>query len=112
MITCTHPLRRPHHLGTLRRTTAGVHAPVPFPSSFKYTILLYSGQVAACALEAALRGRAEVVPGLLPRLYVGLTDRRLLLSIELYRATPGLYSHSKLGQYVPQSIHAYTVTIV
>ena len=89
MITCTHPLRRPHHLGTLRRTTAGVHAPVPFPSSFKYTILLYSGQVAACALQAALRGRAEVVPGLLPRLYVGLTDRRLLLSIELYRATPG-----------------------
>ena len=37
-----------------------------------------AGQVAACALEAALRGRAEVVPGLLPRLYVGLTDRRLL----------------------------------
>ena len=25
-----------------------------------------------------MRGRAEVVPGLLPRLYVGLTDHRLL----------------------------------
>ena len=67
------------------------HTPVP-PTTpcFFYLIWLCSGQVAACALEAALRGRAEVVPGLLPRLYVGLTDRRLLLSIELYRATPGV----------------------
>ena len=40
--------------------------------------IVFAGQVAACALEAAMRGRAEVVPGLLPRLYVGLTDRRLL----------------------------------
>lgn len=34
--------------------------------------------VAKCALDAALRGRAEVVPGLFPRVFVGMTDRRLL----------------------------------
>ena len=34
--------------------------------------------VARCALDAALRGRAEVVPGLFPRLFVGMSDRRLL----------------------------------
>ena len=34
--------------------------------------------VAKCALDAALSGRAEVVPGLFPRLFVGLADRRLL----------------------------------
>ena len=37
---CTHPLGRPHHLGTLRRTTAGVHTPVPSLSSF-YNIQYY-----------------------------------------------------------------------
>ena len=34
--------------------------------------------VARCALDTALRGRAEVVPGLFPRLFVGMSDRRLL----------------------------------
>jgi len=37
-------------------------------------IVLSADKVAACALEATLRRRAEVVPGLVPRLYVGLTD--------------------------------------
>ena len=68
-------------------------------------IVFRSGQVAACALEAALRGRAEVVPGLLPRLYVGLTDRRLLLSIAI--EPPQVYSHGKLGH--SNLSYAYTL---
>ena len=41
-------------------------------------IVLSSEAVAKCALDACLRGRREIVPGLAPRLYVGMTDRRLL----------------------------------
>ena len=41
-------------------------------------IVMSAEAVASCAYKAALNGRAEIVPGLLPRLYVGLTDRRLL----------------------------------
>ena len=41
-------------------------------------IVMSADGVAACALSAAHRRQSEVVPGLLPRLYVGLTDRRLL----------------------------------
>ena len=41
-------------------------------------IVLAADAVAACVLDATLRGHAEVVPGILPRLYVGLADCRLL----------------------------------
>ena len=41
-------------------------------------IVMSSDAVASKVLQAALRGRPEVVPGVLPRLYVGMTDRRLL----------------------------------
>lgn len=41
-------------------------------------IVMGADAVAACLLDAAHRGQAEVVPGVLPRLYVGLTDWRLL----------------------------------
>ena len=57
---------------------AHVHAHVHVHVHVTCMFRACAGQVAACALEAAMRGRAEVVPGLLPRLYVGLTDHRLL----------------------------------
>lgn len=41
-------------------------------------IVLPAHAVATSAVNAALRGRSEVVPGLMPRLYVGLTDCGLL----------------------------------
>eukprot|EP00964_Phaeocystis_antarctica_P090353 scaffold57789_cov36-Phaeocystis_antarctica.AAC.1 len=36
---CTHPLIGPHHLGALRRTTAGVRAPVPCVLFLIYNII-------------------------------------------------------------------------
>ena len=41
-------------------------------------IVMSSDAVASKVLHAALRGRPEVVPGFLPKLYVGMADRRLL----------------------------------
>ena len=41
-------------------------------------MVLSAEDAAQQMLSAALAGRAEIVPGLLPRLYVGLTDARLL----------------------------------
>lgn len=41
-------------------------------------IVMSAEAVSRATLDAALKGRPEVVPGLLPRLFVGLTDRRLL----------------------------------
>ena len=41
-------------------------------------VVLSAEAVAKTATTAALRGRPEIVPGLLPRAFVGLSDRRLL----------------------------------
>jgi len=41
-------------------------------------VVLSANLAAKQMLAAALRGQREIVPGLLPRLYVGLSDRRML----------------------------------
>ena len=41
-------------------------------------IVMKPEAVAKQCLAATLRGQQEIVPGVLPRVFVGLTDRRLL----------------------------------
>ena len=41
-------------------------------------VVMSAEAVAKVALDATLARRPEVVPGILPRLYVGMADRRLL----------------------------------
>ena len=51
---------------------------LPGVRQFGSGVVLPADAVASAAVEATVRGKREVVPGFVPRLFVGLADRRIL----------------------------------